>query len=483
MTAANTPLDQKHLLPSLSEYHRSPVRAWLRIALDTIRVPHEGYDGIQSRQNARLYDLVCYARAHSAYYHNHYTGLPEHPRLDEIPLVTKPALMERFDEWVTDDRVKLNDVEVFIADVERVGMPFAEEYAVWTTSGTTGKRGIFLHDRVTMSVYTMLLLTRAHALTPGGILRALRKHMRVAAVIATGGHFAGASMISIVQRRFAHLGRGVRTFDIMMPLPRLVEDLNNFNPAILSGYPTAVELLAEEANQGRLCIRPTLVVVGAEVLTPHAKSVIERAFNTRVFNQYAASEFLHGIAFDCEHGWLHVNSDWLILEPIQADGTPTPPGQPSDTTLLTNLANRVQPIIRYDLGDSITTNPAPCVCGSPFPAIHVEGRHNDTLRLPNANGHPIAILPLALGTVIEKTRGVQRFQAYQTDESELTIRLEVRTDADPETVWQHVHQRIRGFLSENGAKGVRVQRASDPPQRDPHSQKYRTVWDARLKGK
>ena len=54
------------------------------------------------------------------------------------------------------------------------------------------------------------------------------------------------------------------------------------------------------------------------------------------------------MAYDCGQGWLHVNSDWVILEPVEADYSPTPPGQASHTVLLTNLANRIQPIIRYD---------------------------------------------------------------------------------------------------------------------------------------
>lgn len=55
----------------------------------------------------------------------------------------------------------------------------------------------------------------------------------------------------------------------------------------------------------------------------------------------------------CRRGRLHVNSDWFILEPIDAAGRPTPPGERSDSVLVTNLANRVQPVIRYDLGDSV----------------------------------------------------------------------------------------------------------------------------------
>ena len=43
----------------------------------------------------------------------------------------------------------------------------------------------------------------------------------------------------------------------------------------------------------------------------------------------------------------------MILEPVDRDYRPTPPGELSHTVLLTNLANAVQPIIRYDLGDSV----------------------------------------------------------------------------------------------------------------------------------
>lgn len=85
------------------------------------------------------------------------------------------------------------------------------------------------------------------------------------------------------------------------------------------------------------------------------------------------------MAVDCDHGWLHVNSDWVVLEPVDADHAPTPPGIASHTVLLTNLANRVQPLIRCDLGDSVLARPDPCPCGSPFPAIRVQGRRDDVL--------------------------------------------------------------------------------------------------------
>jgi hypothetical protein len=98
----------------------------------------------------------------------------------------------------------------------------------------------------------------------------------------------------------------------------------------------------------------------------------------RVTDNYSASEAI-GMTFECRRRQLHVNADWYILEPVDEAYEPVPPGQPSHSVLVTNLANRVQPIIRYELGDSITVSPARCPCGSPLPAIRVEGRTDEIL--------------------------------------------------------------------------------------------------------
>ena len=55
------------------------------------------------------------------------------------------------------------------------------------------------------------------------------------------------------------------------------------------------------------------------------------------------------ISFQCSEGHLHVNDDWVILEPVDANGKPVPPGTLSDKLYLTNLANFVQPVIRYEV--------------------------------------------------------------------------------------------------------------------------------------
>jgi len=151
-----------------------------------------------------------------------------------------------------------------------------------------------------------------------------------------------------------------------------VRALNEYQPAVIGSYPTALAVLAGEQAAGRLRIRPALALSGAERLSPAAAERIKTSFHCPLHDTYAASEFM-GIAFDCRYGRLHLNTDWVILEPVDAALRPVPPGTPSHSTLLTNLANRVQPIIRYDLGDSITMLPSRCPCGSPLPLVRPEG--------------------------------------------------------------------------------------------------------------
>jgi phenylacetate-coenzyme A ligase PaaK-like adenylate-forming protein len=217
------------------------------------------------------------------------------------------------------------------------------------------------------------------------------------------------------------------------------------------------------------------VATVAEWLAPAARAQIAAAFNCVVRDSYAASEFL-GIAFECERGWLHVNADWVILEPVDEAYQAVPPGRASCTALLTNLANRVQPIIRYDLGDRITLSPDPCPCGSPLPVLRVEGRRDEILYLQSPGGEAIPLLPMALATVIEQTPGVRRFQVIQTAPARLSVRLSVISGTEGPQVWEAIARRLLDYLSEQGMPWVTVEKAPEPPKRDPSSGKYRHVW-------
>ncbi|MDX8143249.1 phenylacetate--CoA ligase family protein [Lentzea sp. BCCO 10_0061] len=433
--------------------------------LRDIRAAHkQGPEAIARRQRDRLADIVTYARAHSPYYREHYDTLPERiidPTL--LPATSKTELMPRFDDWITDPSVTLAAVQAFVEDPALIGEKFLDRYTVTTTSGTTGTPGIFLADRHALTITTALSTRMLGSwLTAKDVARIVARRGRIAMVIATGGHFASATAGAALRKNRLRRNR-IGVFGVHTPMPELVAALNDFRPAILAPYASMGALLATEQQAGRLHIDPALVVLSAEGLAIGEYDRISAAFDAKVRQGYAANECPF-LSYSCRHGWLHVNNDWAILEPVDADHQPVPPGQRSHTALLTNLANRTQPILRYDLGDSVLVRPDPCPCGDPLPAIQVQGRTADLLTFPTRSGEPVSITPLALSLALEHLPGVELFQIVHTTPTALSIRVQPTPGADPERIWQTVHAEITRLLANHKLDHVTVTRATERPQ-------------------
>ncbi|ULN44852.1 phenylacetate--CoA ligase family protein (plasmid) [Mycolicibacterium crocinum] len=446
----------------------------LSLLLDARAARKHGREAIARRQRERLTDIVAHARAHSPYYRQLYEGLPERvtdPAL--LPVTGKAELMARFDDWVTDPAVTLAAAQAFIADPARIGHKLAGRYTVVTTSGTTGARGIFLIDHKTLAVTSACAARMLSAwLTAPDLARILARGARIAMVNATGGHFASVTAAAALRTNPLRR-RLIGEFSVHTPLPELVAALNRFRPAILAPYATTGALLASEQHAGRLRIDPVLVVLSAEGLPDTEYDRIGSAFGAKVRQGYAASECTF-LSFSCQHKWLHVSSDWAVLEPVDAEHQPVPAGQTSHTTLLSNLANRIQPILRYDLGDAILVRPDPCPCGDPLPAIRVHGRSADVLTFHTRAGVAVTIAPLAISTLLDRIPGIEFSQIVHTTPVELSIRLQPLDGADPELVWQQVHTHISRLLTDHQLGHVTVTRDTEPPQQTPGG-KYRTV--------
>jgi phenylacetate-coenzyme A ligase PaaK-like adenylate-forming protein len=363
--------------------------------------------------------------------------------------------------------VNLRAIERFVSNPEQRGALFEGRYAVWTSSGTTGHPGWFVHDPGALAVYDALEAQRFRGV---GMSRSWLPGERYAMVAATGGHFAGVSSIERLRRTMPWLAPFIRPFSLLQPVGALVAELNAFAPAIVATYPTAAEMLAEEQASGRLRLRPREIWTGGECLDPATRARLQSAFGCAVRNSYGSSEFLP-IAWECQHLNLHVNSDWVILEPVDVERRPVPPGTRSHSVLLTNLANRVQPLIRYDLGDAVTLHERPCSCGSIFPAIDVEGRCDDALVMPLALGGVGTVVPLALATVLEDEANVHDFQVVQT----LTGGLKVRLAGEECGAAASVRRALRAYFRAMGFADVPLEIGGQPPHRDPVSGKLRRV--------
>jgi phenylacetate-coenzyme A ligase PaaK-like adenylate-forming protein len=151
-----------------------------------------------------------------------------------------------------------------------------------------------------------------------------------------------------------------------------------------------------------------------------------------------------------------------------------PPGTPSASVLLTNLANRVQPLIRYDLGDRVTLAAGPCACGSALPVIEVQGRSGDLLALQGDRGAAVRLLPLALSTVLENEAGLFDFQLEQRNARELVLRTHQRGEAAAQALQRGRHALLR-YLQAEGAAQVRIELEPGPPLCSPRSGKVQRI--------
>jgi phenylacetate-coenzyme A ligase PaaK-like adenylate-forming protein len=449
-----------------------------KITLDAWRARRAIRAEIAARQRRRLAEMLSFVRRQSRFYKRHYADVPEGSTdLAQYPPVTKPMLMEHFDDVVTDTAITRAEIDAFVADETKIGERFLGMYPVWTTSGTTGEPGVFVQDETAWTISDVLgdrWILPAMA-SVSSLSRLVTQKLRIGLIAVSGGHFAGAAGLEMMRRESVHGERRLRLFSPKSPIDDLISDLNQYQPAILEGYSTVLVELARAQQDGRLDISPALVLPTAEPISVTQKRMLRDTFDRVVRELYGATEFVP-IAAECEHGNLHANTDWVVLEPVDEDYQPIDPGTPSDTVLITNLSNRVQPIIRYDLGDSITLYEERCPCGSEFPIMEVGGRQGDVLQFETDEGEEVPIFPLSLSSVVEDVPGVHRTQIIRTAPTTLQVRFDVTPDATEEEVWKHIEREFQSFLRTHGISRITVEAASEPPQREERSGKFRHVW-------
>ena len=430
-----------------------PVRS-AAVALDVLATSRERPDALARRQRVRLQSLVERAVRESAFYRDRLAGVDPAGPMSVWPVTRRHELMARFGDWVTDPRLRLRDLRNFVSDPSRVGQPWLGRYIVWESSGTSGEPGLFVQDAQTLAIYDALeSLRRSPPRPQARWLDPMGLGERSALVVATEGHFASHVSMERLKRLNPWMGAGVRTFSIMRPVAELVADLNAFAPTVIATYPSVAALLADEAEQGRLNVRPREVWTGGETLRPAVRRRIEEVLGCALRNSYGTSEFL-AMGWECSRGRLHLNADWLILEPVDDRGRPVPAGEPACSTLLTHLGNRVQPLIRYDLGDQVSFAPGCCECGSPLPVIDVQGRRDDPLVVKGPDGREVTLLPMALTAVLEDEAGVFDFQLGQRDARTLVLRLALK-GAEGRRAMDRCRQALEAFLRRQGAGPVR----------------------------
>ncbi|KHL01090.1 adenylate-forming protein [Sinomonas humi] len=352
---------------------------------------------IASQQTEAFQRLRSYAVARSPFYRERYAGLEGAP-LTALPPVTKDELMDHFDEAVTAPSLRLSDIEEHLHNlVENDADPSVPWRGRWwaaASAGTTGRRGIFIWDH---REWAAVIASYARVPSWAGIFSRIKRPARVAMVTTRRPSHQSA----IISATFNSLLFPTLRLDASDSPADLAARLGAFHPDLLVGFPSALRPLALEQLAGRLDIEPRAVVATSEILGVPESRDLEAAWGSPPVDIYATTETAC-IASTCTAGRRHVYEDVVIVEPVDADYRPVPPGITGERLLVTVLFSRTLPLIRYEMSDRVRLGERGCPCGRSFRLLEgVEGRTEDILRLPAAGG-TVAVHPNVFHEILEE---------------------------------------------------------------------------------
>ncbi|MBN1152061.1 MAG: phenylacetate--CoA ligase family protein [Dehalococcoidia bacterium] len=330
-------LRNAHTVQSLEELEQS--QWWSRERLEEL-------------QNARLRQLIVHAYEHVPYYRQlmhdrHITPSDVRTAADMhvLPVLTRQQVQQSLEDMVADNwpRQRLHSM---------------------STSGSTG---------IPLRFYS----TREDQVDRG-YARSIRAMSW--AGIALGDRIARIGRIHHARTRRGRLLQSVssrlqRSWNILLDdlsddaLRLLVRRIADAHLVGIRSYPNALALIAgyiKDNDAPRPVVRS--IVTGAAEILSHERRIIREIFGGEPHSDYSSSEVLE-IASECSaHQGLHVSMEDLVLEILDDQGKPLPPGT-EGRIVLTNLHNYGMPLIRYEIGDSGSLVEGDCPCGRTLPRI------------------------------------------------------------------------------------------------------------------
>ncbi|HET9644906.1 MAG TPA: AMP-binding protein [Burkholderiaceae bacterium] len=251
-------------------------------------------------------------------------------------------------------------------------------------------------------------------------------------------------------------------------LDDFVDRIRQLRPKMLFGYPSALSHIARHAEQrgqrmNDIGIRVAFVT--SERLYDDQRSTIERVFGCQVANGYGGRD-AGFIAHACPEGGMHLTAEDVIVEIVDADGRALPAGE-SGEIVVTHLATRDFPFVRYRTSDVGVLDEGRCACGRGLPLLReIQGRTTDFLVASDGT----VLHGLALIYILRDLPGLRQFKIIQESVRRTRILLATESGFDPACL-PLIEQKTRARLG--GDVSVEIERVSEiAPER---SGKYRYV--------
>ncbi len=275
---------------------------------------------------------------------------------DDIPVISKSLFMEHFDEINTVNISKKDALKTAIdAEESRNFKSEINGITIGLSTGTSGKRGIFLASENERAKWAALVMQRV-------IKPVFFKKQRIAFFLRANSNLYASISSGLFEFRY---------FDIFQPIDELMQGVNAFQPHILAAQPSILVDIALAQSKSEIKLKLTQVISFAEVLHTEDKRFIQQQFSCKFTEVYQCTEGFLGVS--CSYGTMHLNEDFVKIEKDIIDDDKFYP-------IITDFSRQSQPVVKYRLDDVLIAKQTPCECGSKLMAIEaIVGRDDDVL--------------------------------------------------------------------------------------------------------
>ncbi len=355
---------------------------------------------LKALQIERLKNFLIDVEQHVPYYQQLFKQLKFNPNnvtsledLKKLPLTTKPLIREQCEQLKADDAVGL---------------------AKFNTGGSSGEPLIFYigNKRVSHDVAAKWRATRWWDVDIGD---------PEAVIWGSPIELSGQDKIKLVRDKLlrTHL---IPAFEMSpVKIDGFIQQIKALKPKMLFGYPSALAHIAthaEKTGQVLSDLGIKVAFVTSERLYDHQRAKIEQVFACPVANGYGGRD-AGFIAHQCPEGQMHITAEDIIVEIIDNNGDVLPYDQAGEI-VVTHLATRDFPFIRYRTGDVGVLSDEQCRCGRGLPLLkEIQGRTTDFIIAQDGT----VLHGLALIYVLRDLSGVESFKITQHSVDETTVQI------------------------------------------------------------
>lgn len=355
---------------------------------------------LKQLQLARLKAFLIDVQKHVQYYRNLFEQMDFDPttidhlgQLATLPLLSKSDIRTHLDKMKADDAVGL---------------------ARFNTGGSSGEPLIFYigNLRVSHDVAAKWRATRWWGVDIGD---------PEAVIWGSPIELGSQDKIRLLRDKFlrTHL---IPAFQMSTDkLDGFIRQIRQIKPKMLFGYPSALAHIASHAEKQAIAMSDLgikVAFVTSERLYDHQREKIETVFGCPVANGYGGRD-AGFIAHQCPQGGMHITAEDIIVEIIDPQGRVLPIGELGEI-VVTHLATRDFPFIRYRTGDMGILSDKPCSCGRGLPLLEeVQGRTTDFVVAQDGT----ILHGLALIYVLRDLDGVDAFKITQNSLDETRVQI------------------------------------------------------------